>query len=240
MGLPSFLKTTNNKVIFDDDGEMIYYVPEKYFNTNSAKIIGESVEVMGLFNYDVIYKSGKRMGVKNFVYPTMIKCTPTKITKETNYKITSKSEPADYRLLHFSKGAEAICNTMLPESVINCELFLALLMSAKLPPTISYAETHNVIIDNAAINGIKYGINAQMFGIVVSELYRDSKDITKPYRLSGATSMTDYQQTSIKNIPKYTSPFASITSENADESIAYAITNKGGVEESPVEKIMMN
>ena len=43
----------------------------------------------------------------------------------------------------------------------------------------------------------------------------------------------------IKKIPKYTSAFASITSENADEAIANAIINKTH-KDSALEKVMMN
>ena len=51
--------------------------------------------------------------------------------------------------------------------------------------------------------------------------------------------MTDYKSMPILQIPKYVSPYTSITSENADEAIANAIINKSKTD-SPLEKVMMN
>ena len=44
---------------------------------------------------------------------------------------------------------------------------------------------------------------------------------------------------SIIKVPKYTSPYTAITSENADEAIAAAMTTTGKAE-SPLEKVMMD
>ena len=35
----SFLKQDKEKVLFNGDGELIYYVPEKYFESKSALVI---------------------------------------------------------------------------------------------------------------------------------------------------------------------------------------------------------
>ena len=98
---------------------------------------------------------------------------------------------------------------------------------------------HEYIIENANLNGFNYKVSGQLFGILISELYRDPKDLSKPFRLSDMADMTDYQAISILKIPKYTSPYTAITSENADEAIAAAITTKGKTD-SPLEKVMMN
>ena len=38
--MASFFKTVNDKVIFTGDGELIYYVPEKYFDIKAAETVG--------------------------------------------------------------------------------------------------------------------------------------------------------------------------------------------------------
>ena len=81
-------------------------------------------------------------------------------------------------------------------------------------------------------------MSANIIGILISELYRDPKDLSKPFRLSGMKDMLDYKAISILKVPKYTSPYTAITSENADESIAAAMTTKG-TSSSPLEKVMM-
>ena len=89
------------------------------------------------------------------------------------------------------------------------------------------------------MNGFKYPLNNQMYGIIVSELCRDPKDLSRPFRVTKSTNMTDYKSMPILQIPKYVSPYTSITSENADEAIANAIINKSKTD-SPLEKVMMN
>ena len=237
--LPAFLKQVNDTVYFNDTGEMIYYIPEKYFDNKSAVIVGEYVDLFGVFSYDVFYSNGKHLGLHNFNFPSMIRCKPTKITKESNFQLTNTSISTAYRFLHFSKGAEAICSTRVPMSIENGERFINLLIRSNLPETIKYDELHNYILENAKINGFDYSISAQLIGMIVSELCRDSKDLTKPFRLSDMKSQTDYTSMTITEIPKYTSAYVSITSENADESIASAMMNKQH-KDSPLEKVMMN
>lgn len=237
--IPGFLKQDGDRVLFNDDGEMIYYIPEKYFNGKNAVLNGEYMDVMGIFNYDVFYSNGKHMGLKLFSFPTMIRCKPTLITKESSLQLEGMDAPEAFRLLHFSKGAEAICSTKVIKTVANADQFTNLLLRGNLPQNIPYDKLHEYITENARLNGFGYGLSAQMFGIVVSELCRDPKDLSRPFRLSDMKNMTDYKMVSISELPKYISPYTSITSENADESIAGAITNKSKTS-SPLEKVMMN
>lgn len=237
--MPGFLKKIEDTLLFNGDGELIFYIPEKYFESKIATVTGEYIECLGIFDYDVFDKGGKHMGLKNFYFPTLIKCKPTTVEKIAEFKLTPTSEPVPYRFLHFSKGAEVICSTRIPMSVHNVENFIKLLKSANLPETIPYDKLYEYIMHNAALNGFSYKMSAQIFGIIVSELCRDPKDLTKPFRLTDMKNMTDYQFMNILTIPKYISPYTAITSENADESIANAITNKSH-KDSPLEKVMMN
>ena len=239
MALPGYMKKDKNTLLFNGDGELVYYVPEKYFSNKSAEIIGDEVELMGIFDYEVFSKTGSGSGKKNFNFPTVFKCRPTSIEKVAEFQINKKSEPVPYRLLHFKKGAELVCSTLVPQSVKNVEKFMKLLIGGNLPNTIPYSRLHEYTIKNAALNGFSYKISAQIFGVVISELCRSTKDPTKPFRLAGTNDYLDYVFMNIKKIPKYTSAFTSITSENADEAIANAITNKTH-KDSALEKVMMN
>ena len=76
--------------------------------------------------------------------------------------------------------------------------------------------------------------------ILMSEICRDPNDISKPFRLSSAKKnkeWTNYIPISIKEIPKYVSPYVSITSENFDDSIVAAsmMTN---AKYSPLERVL--
>ena len=83
-----------------------------------------------------------------------------------------------------------------------------------------------------------YKVSAQVLGLVISEIYRYDKDLTKPFRIANTNDMYAYKAISIDKVPKYTSAFTAITSDNADEAIAAAMTTKGHAD-SPLEKIVM-
>ena len=236
---PSFLKKSGDKLLFNGSGELIYYVPEKYFNiSQAATVYGDEIELMGIFDYDVFDANGKHKGIRNFYFPTMIRCKPNSMEKVTNFAIT-KYVSMDYRLLKFKKDDEVICNVNIPKVIGNAEIFTNLLINANLPPTIPYDKLYEYINDNAELNGFNYNMNAQMLGIVAGELCRDRNDLTKPFRLTDMKDPLGYTLVSIKQLPKFVSPYVAITSENADESIANAILDKVGTE-TPLEKVMMN
>lgn len=237
--MASYYYEKDNKVIFNDTGELIYYIPEKYFNLRVALSIGEVIQSIGIFSYGLFDKNGKKIKISRFKCPTMISCKPSSISKESSLHLIGTKEPEAYRLLHFTKGDELLCSTELPKSVENVEKFLNLLVRGNLPQTIPYDELYDYIIENAELNGFNYKVSGNIIGILISELYRDSNDLTKEFRLSDMKNMNDYTAIPITKVPKYTSPYAAITSENADEAIAAALINKGS-SETPLEKVVMD
>lgn len=237
--MASFFKQINDKILFNGDGELIYYIPEKYFDNNVAISIGEIIQTMGIFTYGLYDKKGKQLKLDRFKCPTIFECKPSLITKEPNLQLIGSKTETAYRLLHFKQDDELICNINIPKSIDNVDKFVNLLVGANLPDNIPYNELHEYIIRNAELNGFNYKVSAQLIGVIISELYRDPKDLSKPFRLSGMQDMLDYKAIPIVKIPKYTSPYTAITSENADEAIAAAMTTTGKAE-SPLEKVMMD
>lgn len=236
--MASFFKVVNDKVTFSGDGELIYYVPEKYFEMKAAEIIGERINVMGVFTYAVFDKSGKRVILKPFNCPTMIECIPNNISKESNYLLEGTKESKAYRLLHFKNGDELICSTKIPADFSVLEKFVDIFKGGNLPENIPYNEIQNYILKNAELCNFDYKVSAQIIGIVISEIYRYEKDLTKPFRIANTDDMLAYKAIHVEKVPKYTSPFTAITSDNADEAIAAAMTTKGH-SDSPLEKIVM-
>lgn len=237
--LPPFLKRDGDALLFnlDNDSEFIFYVPEVYFEREDAIIIGEYVNLIGILDYAIFDKNGKHNGLKPFYYPSVFLTKPNTIEKLKNAKLTSVSEVSDYRLLRYKKGDQVVVSTKVPEDINNVEDFYRLFLSGKLPTTIKYDKIHEYPVEAMSLNGSGYGISLQLFGILISEMCRSSKDITKPFRLSKSTNMSDYQTINIRDIPKYIDTFASITSENWDKAVVGAITNKQH-QNSPMEKLL--
>lgn len=237
--IPKFLKKEGNSLLFKDEGELVFYIPEYYFEREFAIMDGEYISLLGLFNYAKFDKNGKLEGkLKLFNFPTVFTTKPSELDKITGVKLTKNTPKDDYRLLKYKKDDMVIVSTKVPMSVENIEVFMKMINSGKLPNTIPYDKLHEVFMRNIELNGESYPVSAQLIGIVMSELCRSSEDMTIPYRLSGSDDPFAYQTINIKSVPKLVSPFTALTSEDWNESIVNAIVNKKP-RKSPLEKLFL-
>lgn len=250
MEVPSFLTLDGDSLIFNQPNkEFVFFVPEQFFNDKTkrpiAEIIGEDVSMIGLCNYSIIDSTGKFGPLKNFSFPTMVLCTPYEIEKVKNYTLPGSHVTSDFRILHFKKGDKVIKQIRVPQIIDNAEMFFKLVVvTSKMPETIPYDDIWELFIENAELNGFKYGLHSQLFGIIVSELCRDPNDFKKPYRLTNkSANPIGYKTIPIRYLPKFTSPYVSLTSENFDEALRSSILMSDMKEEdipySPLEKVIM-
>ena len=251
MELPSFLSLKEDALVFNQpDKEFVYYVPERYFNDKTkkpiAEIIGEDVSMIGLCNYGILDSNGKVVKFDNFCFPTMMLCSPYEIEKVKNFKLpNSNIDPADYRILHFKKDDKVVKQIRVPQIIDNSELFFKIVViTAKMPTTIPYDDIWGLFLENAQLNGFNYGLHSQLFGVIVSELCRDPDDFKKSYRLSKKSNdPTGYKLISIRYLPKFVSPYVSLTSENFDDALKSSILLSDDEEKdipiSPLEKVIM-
>jgi hypothetical protein len=246
MKLPAFLKQDGDKILYNSTGELVYYIPDRYFGDTKKSIgvvIGAYVSTMGIFDWALVNENGKTGKVKPFKYPTIILCKPDRIEKVSNLSLNGL-KPIDYRILHFKKGDEVISDIHVPRLIDNVEMIFSLmvLVENKMPNTIPYNKLHEYFPENMELNEKGYGLSMQLFGIMISELCRDPEDISKPFRLSETInhSMNGYKQISIKEVPKFVSPFTSLTSENWDDSLMAAInmSKEGNNTVSPLERVV--
>ena len=231
-------KKDKNSLVFTSDGEMIYFVPEKYFENNTASVIGDTYSVIGVFNYAWYDKSGKLIRYNRVNMPTRFECVPSSMSKEKEKLLKDAKEPQDYRLLHFKKGDLLIKSLHVPMVNANIESFNNLLIRANLPDNIPYNEIQDYVLKNAEINKFNYKVPPQIHGLYISELCRNPDDLSEPFRYTDMKDMNAYKAVTIFKAPKYNSPYTAITSENADEAIASAMSLAGNAE-SPLEPIMM-
>jgi len=237
--LPMFLKRKDKAILFDGNGEFFFYVPEKYFDLKTAFMVGDYINILGVLDYAIEDKSGKKSELKQFNYPTRFLTKPYQIDKIKNVKILSSSKPQDYRLFRYKKDDAIIVETKVPQEIENVEDLVNLFMiTGNIPNTIPYDTLQNYFIENMSINGNSYGINIQIFGVILSELCRSTKDINTPFRLSKPSNMHDYQPISVKDVSKMVSAYSALTSENFDESIVQSMMNDKKIN-SPLEKVLM-
>lgn len=238
--IPKFLKRKDDSLLFAlEDKEFVFIVPEKFFERRDAIIIGEYVNLIGILDYAIFDKSGKHGGLKRFNFPSVFLTKPYEIEKMKQVKLTANSEVQDYRFLKYKKDDIIVVSTKVPEEIENVEEFYKIFLTGNLPTTIPYDKLQDYFTESARINGCNYGVSLQLFGVVISEMCRDPKNMNNPYRLAKNKNMFDYKAINIEDIPKLVSPYQSLTSVNWDEGLINAIINKNEVD-SPLEKVLVD
>lgn len=242
--IPQFLKMNGEAAEFNADGELHIYVPELFFRSSYAFYSAEYLNLLGILNYTLVDKNGKNNGLHTFNLPTVFLSQPSEIEKVKGVRLKQYMDPEDYRILKYRKGDKVIVQVEVPEVVDNVEEFFKLFaLTGHVPTSIPYPIIYEYFFESMELNGENYGINAQLFGIMQSELCRDPSDRSRPFRLSKAKKegrMNDYIPISLKEIPKYVSPYVNLTSENWDDSMVQSIMmDENKIKSTPLEKIMM-
>lgn len=236
---PSFTKLIDDTLVFNGDGSFVFYVPEVYFDRKNAEIEGEYVNLIGVIDYSVFDKDGKSItGLKNFDLPTRFLTRPSTIDKIKNVRLTKTTAPNDYRVLTYYRNDPIFTTIRLTQDIINVEDFFKVFKSGKLPTTIPYDKLPFYFIEGGAMNNINFKLSLQIFGVVVSEYCRNPANLKEPFRYTDMKNMTAYKPLNIVDIPKYTTPYASLTSENWDNAVMGSILNQSNAK-SPMEKMLM-
>ena len=238
--VPAFLKRDGDALLFNDDGQFVFYVPEIYFDSGrkDAIIVGEYVNLLGILDYAIRDKNGKTTPPKRFFFPTVFLTKPSKIEKQKQIQLKNTVDPDDYRLLIYEKNDPVIVSVKVPQDIGNVEAFYKIFLYGKLPTTIPYGKMQDYFIESMSLNGSKYDITAQMFGVLISEICRDRNDNRVAFRNTKFKDDTSYRPIGIRDVPKYISPNSSIGSENWDNAVVGSIVNDSDLG-SPMEKLIM-
>ena len=237
MEIPDFLKKDGNALLFNKEGEFIFYVPENYFTTKNAFLVGEYVNIIGIMDYTIIDSKGKNNGLHPFKYPTVMLTRPSSIEK---LKLTKTASIQDYRALHYKKGDQVVVSVRTPQNIQNVEDITKLfIITGHIPPTIPYDKIQNYLIDSIDINGSNFGVDLHVFGIMISECCRSKADVEVPFRYAKEKDMCNFKSIAIQDSPRFLSPYQSINSENWDKAVVNATLNDGKEVHSPMEKILM-
>lgn len=238
--IPKFLRRDGDSLLFDQEGEFVFYVPEIYFDAGrkDAVINGEYVNLLGILDYAIFSPTGYSSGPKRFFFPTVFLTRPSRIEKQKNVKLKPGVDPQDYRLLIYNKDDPVVVSTKVPQDIANVESFYRIFLYGKLPVTIPYDKMQDYFTESIALNGSSYSITLQMFGFVIGEICRSKTNLNLPFRLTDFTDLTSYKPLGIRDVPKYISPNSSIGSENWDNAVVGAIMHPNDVG-SPMEKLIM-
>ena len=85
--VPKFLKKDGDALLFNQDGQFVFYVPEVYFDRGDALIKGEYVNLLGILDYTIFNPNGSNIGLKRFYFPTVFLAKPSRIEKLKNTRL---------------------------------------------------------------------------------------------------------------------------------------------------------
>jgi hypothetical protein len=221
---------------------MEIYLPSYYLESGEsmAAILGRRVECIGMFWFGA---SGK-------FYELQV---PVKISFEFSERESARKRlqngmpELDYDVFVLTNGDAFLYDTNHKESVDDIVFFIQKLVEgAKLPPTIQYDEIMSVYLKALEVTKInsKLGVNSVSIEFIMSELYRDKKNLSKPFRLSyngRSVGPYDYKMLRIVKVPEQNSVFTGITGEDTDQQLISAVlrTREGKQERpSPIEEII--
>lgn len=248
--LPSWMKLKDGSLYYNGSDEFIFFVPESFFEYKHAIQEGDVVHLIGVLNWAIVKKGDDPTKYssksKPFNWPTAISTRPGSIVKAKGLKIVESQKAQDFRIFKYSNNGEdqiLVC-TRTVQDIVNVEKCMSIFeTTGKIPPGISYYDLYTYYMDPIALNGASYGITAQEFGLLYSEVCRSKNDYSVPFRLTKDLDKDPYSYTSIsvKDIAKLISPFTAITTENWDKAVISAsIIDDKDIKDTPMEKIMMD
>lgn len=237
--IPSFLKKDGDALVYDGEGEFQFITNEDYWTTKNAFLVGDLVNIIGILDYTIVDSKGKNNGLHPFKFPTVMLTRPSSIEKLKQVKLIKTAPIDDYRVLHYKKGDQVIVSVKVPQDIQNVEDIMKLfLISGHIPTTIPYDKIQDYFPESIKINGANFGVDLNLFGIMISELCRNKNNLEQPFRVSKNNNMLDYKTISIKELPKLISPFDSLISENWDRSAIGACLTKDKQTNSPLQRIL--
>lgn len=238
-----YYKEENNAIVctVKPSQELVFFIPECYFDTNSAMITGNLVSLIGIFNF-AIYENNKPISeLKTFFYPSIFLTQPGSIEKWKQIQLTKNTDKSDYRALKYKTGDKIIVNMDIPQQVENMEEFMRLwIITGHIPNTVDYRNIWKYITKNASLNGNSYGLTNQLIGAFQTELCRDPSNYKNTFRCSKAKKnheWNNFKPVSVKDVPSYISQYVSTSSENMDDSIVAATLMDEPGKFSPLEKV---
>lgn len=216
--------------------ELNVYIPDAYFESSLAEVIGDRYFVFGLLSAKSTVNGKTEFTTINI--PTFTNFYPSQVT-------TEKDEDGEkYHIMKFFKNSVVMDAQTRADSNVT-QTFLKMLCRGKLPNTIAYDEYLNVWDTNLETNDVNFKVASVIKEIIIAEMLRTKGNPYQKYaKVKGKNPKADpygYEPTNINKVCSMSSTFSAITFENMDEMIITSVNMKRYDKEqkdSPLEKII--
>lgn len=168
----------------------------------------------------------------------------------TNTMLSSKFDrmetTSEFYIFYLDNPSELFDGNVFVKTVGNASSLFFLLMGGKVgnDEKVSYGEVYDLIYNGMNDNEIRNKPSIS-YEILISEMMRDIKDTTKPFRytVNEVNLKTGFKPINIREIPKMQSPTSALISEDIFDGMVSIINNAKDNKENdltPVEQIMLN
>lgn len=181
--------------------------------------------------------------VKTLVYPNMIESQPTEITQSA-VRLEINGIEDRYRVLKYYEG-DVLMEANSKKAATNCEAFMKLITSGKVPRSLAYDEVFQAWVDNYDINGMEPETPYVVMQAIISEMYRNADNPSEQFsKVIGKNPKVDprsYLPMNMNGVSAYSSVMSSLSFERMQEKLTSSLNmTKSGVEQkvSPIEQVI--
>lgn len=239
-----YLKISGDSILIDAPYAELY-IEDRMMEVTGLVQEGKALKIVGIANMRIFdgHENGKCIsGDLVFKLPTVIYTQPTAIERR---KMVIKPEVGEiqYVVLKYFKDDLFIVSRSLVKIYENTEIFFKIFNNGKIPSTIPYTMTLQLMLDNLSINSQNLNTPPMIMSLMISESCRSRANRGIPFRkaFNNGDSVHSYVATGFREIARNSSTYTAITFEDFDSMAEASVVKSRYNEEendSPLEKMI--
>lgn len=219
----NFTKKVNGQILYDGI-KMELFVPNDFFKNNLAEQVGQSYYIFGslkAYHYNNKDDDRSKAIKSTLCYPSKFYTIPDEVSQE---KLDIGRGEERYTVLTYYNNAVLFTSSEIIRSVDNLSDFINMLTSGKLD-IIEYSKLARMLQLCKYYNGVNFGTPAMYEEVIISDYYRDPKDVSRQARF--AANDTNEKHFFARGITQrekvsFTSTFSGITFEDITSMLTMA------------------
>lgn len=211
-------------------------IPARYFKMDVAREDGEDIVTMGIMELVARRARGAEGGSAGLmVVPVELRMARGESWEE--------GAGDDKVVVHgYAKGEVVVRQTSVAKSADAVKRFMRLLHNGRLPSSLPYDRVIHAYLDCLSLNAQDLEVPHVILESIVSEVYRDPADASRPWRRASEKSKSmPPRPENIKNIAMRSDTFAALAFENINTAVVASLVRarRGEPEAgSPLERTL--
>ena len=214
------IEIINNQIVYKG-AKMEAFIPDTYFKEGLAEEVGTSFYLFGNFEtiqYDS--ENDKRSSGRkaHFIYPLKFYTKPDMVTEEV---LDIGYGETKYKVFTYFKNAILFTDINIIQDAENVQIMVKMIMDGKMD-IVDYDKITRILQLCKYYNNVDFGTPAIYEEVIISDYYRNPKDISMPARFSAKEK--GYRAKGITQREKisFTSTFSGITFEDTNLMLTVA------------------